>query len=100
MARIPEITVDVTNILQDIYDSEINITISWFWDMGINVDIGDAINGIKDENNFDTIIEAMGWLCQRLAELYPESDFAQKWSIERCAKLESVISSRGLDETQ
>jgi hypothetical protein len=82
MARIPEITVGVTNILQDIYDSEINITISWFWDGGIDIGIGDAINGFKDENNFDTILEAMRWLRQRLVELYPESDFAKKWSNE------------------
>ena len=74
------VKIEIGNLLQSIYDDELNISISWFWDAGIDVVIGDQANGIKAENNFDTIIEAMQWLRQRLIELYPESDFAKNWS--------------------
>lgn len=72
-------TVDVSNILQDIYDSEINITISWFWDSGINAIIGDTTNGVKKARGFDTIIEALAWLKVTIIELYPDSEFAEKY---------------------
>lgn len=78
MADVGKITVDVTDILQEIYDEEINLTISWFWDEGIEVIIGDKFNGIIDEGGFDTIKEAMAWLSKRIIELYPNSDFAKR----------------------
>jgi len=31
--------------LQKIYDSEINISIGWFWDGGITLRLGDEMNG-------------------------------------------------------
>lgn len=48
--------------LQRIYDSELNIALSWFWDGGIDVVIGDKLNGIKESANFKNVSEAVDWL--------------------------------------
>jgi hypothetical protein len=37
--------------LQNIYDSEINIRIGWLWDGGIEVRLGDEMNGFLAEEN-------------------------------------------------
>jgi hypothetical protein len=37
--------------LQRIYDSEINIRISWLWDGGIDVRLGDDMNGYLAEES-------------------------------------------------
>ena len=68
----------IADILQEIYNEEINMTISWFWDEGIDIIIGDDANGIKAKSNFDTIKEAMRWLSKKIVELYPDSDFAKR----------------------
>lgn len=62
----------MNELLQDIYDNEINISINWFWDNGIDVAIGDDINGWEDSGNFDTIKEAMEWLEKTIPVYYPE----------------------------
>ena len=36
---------DLAAELQKIYDSEINVEISWLWDGGIEVRLGDHLNG-------------------------------------------------------
>ena len=37
--------IDVEAILDDLYASEINVDISWLWDGGIDVRLGDQLNG-------------------------------------------------------
>lgn len=49
-------------MLQDIYDHEINIRLEWFWDAGIVAAIGDEANGWKDSATFDSVEEAIEWL--------------------------------------
>lgn len=39
---------------QEIYDSEINVSISWFWDGGIDVKLGDEMNGYKADTQVAT----------------------------------------------
>jgi hypothetical protein len=41
--------VDLAAELQKIYDSEINLRISWLWDGGIDVRLGDGTNGYLAE---------------------------------------------------
>jgi hypothetical protein len=36
---------DLATELQNIYDSEINIRIGWLWDGGVEVQLGDEMNG-------------------------------------------------------
>jgi len=42
---------DLAAELQKIYDSEINVSISWLWDGGITVRLGDQMNGFEAEEN-------------------------------------------------
>jgi hypothetical protein len=44
--------------LQKIYDSEIDVSISWLWDGGIDVKLGDEMNG------HDAEVEVVGWTRQ------------------------------------
>jgi hypothetical protein len=37
------------SVLQDLYDSEINFTISTLWDAGFEVKLGDPLNGFVVE---------------------------------------------------
>jgi hypothetical protein len=42
-------SVDLAAELQKIYDSEINVRISWLWDGGIDLWLGDEVNGYVAE---------------------------------------------------
>ena len=68
---------DLALELQKIYDSEINLRISWLWDGGIEVRLGDEINGFLAE---ETLAHAAGiapWLQQAIAHFYPDSPYAR-----------------------
>lgn len=67
---------DVFVELQKIYDSEINFSISTFWDDGITVKLGDEMNGFIAETTKDTFVEAIAWLIQQVVEKYPKSVYA------------------------
>ena len=66
----------VLEAIQGIYDSEINISISSFWDGGWNAQIGDDMNGFKDSAAFDCIEECLDWLIHRVVDIYPNSTYA------------------------
>jgi hypothetical protein len=40
---------DIEAILNDLYASEINASILWLWDGGIDVKLGDALSGYDAE---------------------------------------------------
>jgi hypothetical protein len=68
---------DLVAELQRIYQSEIHVTISWLWDSGIEVRLGDQVNGFVAE---ETIALAAGigpWLQQAVAHFYPDSIYAR-----------------------
>ena len=65
-------------ILQDLYDSEINFTISCFWDGGFNWILGDSRNVIRTAGNVDTFAEAVNALRQAALKHYSKSAFAAK----------------------
>jgi predicted RNA-binding Zn-ribbon protein involved in translation (DUF1610 family) len=71
---------DVTAELQRIYESEINIEIGWMWDNGIDVRLGDKLNGYQAEENLKSISEVISWLQEAIAHFYPESDYARSLS--------------------
>lgn len=84
----------VGEILRRLYDSEINIEISSFWDGGYDFRIGDTANGFKqigprniERTSANSVAEyiygSTGVVCDMIthlafhaAEFYPESDFA------------------------
>lgn len=63
--------------LQRIYDSEINIRIAWLWDGGIDVRLGDEINGFLAEENVASASDILPWLQEAIAHFYPESTYAR-----------------------
>jgi len=67
-------------VLQDLYNSEINLQISWFWDAGIEVKFGDDLNGWKPNplllSNISKITKE---IIKETIKLYPESQFAKKY---------------------
>jgi predicted RNA-binding Zn-ribbon protein involved in translation (DUF1610 family) len=67
---------DLAVELQKIYDSEINIEIGWVWDAGINVRLGDRVNGYLAEENVKSVSDILPWLQEAIAHFYPESRYA------------------------
>jgi hypothetical protein len=66
-------------ILNDLYASQINASISWLWDGGIDVKLGDALNGYRAEGKVGTFGAAAEWLRDQACAIYPDSDFARKY---------------------
>ena len=63
------------NILQRLYDSEINFSISTFWDDGFEVKLGDGMNGFVAEANVQNFAEVKHWLTKQVERHYPNSLF-------------------------
>lgn len=73
MIRTPE-------ILQHLYDAELNASVGWFWDEGVEWKLGDDRgNGIKAEGHAPTVEEALKALANAAIHFYPHSDFANWW---------------------
>lgn len=62
--------------LQKIYDSEINISISTFWDGRYDLKLGDHVNGYEAESNVDTAKEIIPWFQEQIKIHYPTSAYA------------------------
>jgi hypothetical protein len=77
---------DMAMELQKIYDSEINIEIGWVWDGGIEVRIGDRLNGYLAEENVTSVSEIIPWLQEAIAHFYPESGYAASLDLELRAR--------------
>ena len=63
--------------LQRIYDSEINVSISWFWDGGFDVSLGDKYNATLAEANLKNAKDILPWLQTQIRRHLPESDYAK-----------------------
>ncbi len=62
-------------ILKDLYASEINISISCFWDGGWNIALGDLINGWGAKVMLDDLENAPEWIIENATRIWPKSDF-------------------------
>jgi hypothetical protein len=62
--------------LQKIYDSEINVWISWFWDCRIEVRLGDEMNGYQAAETVKSVADVLPWIQDAIAHFYPESTYA------------------------
>jgi hypothetical protein len=65
--------------LQQIYDSEINIEISWIGDGPIAVKLGNEFYGFEAEGTVTEMSDVLPWLQRTIHEHYPES----KYDVER-----------------
>jgi hypothetical protein len=66
-----------TSIIERLHAGEINGSISWFFDGGWKVELGDPLNGIEAVDIVATYVEAEAWLDRKARELHPDSDFAR-----------------------
>ena len=80
---------DLAAELQRIYDSEINAEITWFWDGGFTVRLGDKVNGFLAEEDVNSVADILPWLQEAIARFYPDSDYAQS--------LEPEVKARAAD---
>jgi hypothetical protein len=67
---------DLAGELQRIYDSEINMQIGWLWDGGVEVRLGDDMNGYETAVTLESVSEALPWLQEAIAHFYPDSTYA------------------------
>jgi hypothetical protein len=70
---------DLEEILRALYESEINASITWVWDGGIIVDLGDPLNGYDADDKVGTFAEVTAWLRDQACKHYPDSEFARKY---------------------
>lgn len=66
------------HILQSLYDSEINASISWFWDGGFDWRLGDELNGYVAEGTADSFSGACEELRLSAIRHFPHSTFAKE----------------------
>ena len=67
---------DLATELQRIYNSEITVEIAWLWDGGIDLRVGDKMNGYLAEENVSSPAEILPWLQEAIAHFYPTSTYA------------------------
>jgi hypothetical protein len=65
---------DIQALLNDLYASEINASISWIWDGGVHATLGAPP---IEEGTLPTIRDAVLWLRDKECEHFPDSDFAR-----------------------
>jgi len=70
-------------VLERLYDAEINCSVSSFWDGGWDVKLGDAENGYEAEVCVDTLEKAADWLWEAARKYDPQHDFLV-WVEEGC----------------
>jgi hypothetical protein len=74
-----EKSMNLEEVLQALYDSEINAAISWLCDGGIDVGLGDELNGYDADGQVSTVAEAAAWFREQACKHYPDSGFARKY---------------------
>lgn len=68
---------DIGIVLKRLYESEINFSISTFWDNGFDVRLGDPMNDFKSEANFRTLDECAEFLDREARIQFPDSAYAR-----------------------
>lgn len=66
-------------VMQDLYDAEINVETTSFFDDGWFVKIGDRQNGFIAQDRCNSWEDVEEWLVSRAVALFPQSDFAAKY---------------------
>lgn len=78
---------NIGEILQHVYDSEINVKVGWMWDGGIDYIVGDSGSDYWETRNDiqytgrTNICEALEFLCLDLIEKYPASKFTEWFNL-------------------
>jgi hypothetical protein len=61
--------------LQKIYNSEINLSISWMWDAGFDLKLGDEFGGFVEEGQVRSVADILPWFQEAIAKRYPTSQY-------------------------
>jgi hypothetical protein len=71
---------NLLDVIAALYASEINCSVSTFWDTGWTVRLGDDMNRFAAEATFrpEELDGAAAWLAERACALYPDSQFARR----------------------
>ena len=77
---------DCTVKLQKIYESETNIEIGWLWDGGIDLRLGDRLNGYVAAENVSSVSDVLPWLQEAIPRFYPDSEYARSLDREVLAR--------------
>jgi len=64
------------------YQSEINYSISCFWDGGWTLKIGDEQNGFRSSSVYDTVGDLERDMPKEICRLYPKSRFAKEYAAQ------------------
>ena len=80
------------SIIQDLHDSEINCTVSTFFDGCFDWKLGDEMNGFKAQGSARSFAEAERQLAATARRIYPDSAFAQHYRDERGPELPLLYS--------
>lgn len=64
------------SVPQELHDSEINGSISWFFDSCWVAKLGDDLNGFKAEAHCESFDEAVQWLHEEAMHRFPNSGYA------------------------
>ena len=67
---------DLGEEFQKIYDSEINVRISWLCNGEIDIWLGDDVNGYLVREAVASISDIVPWLQEAIAHFYPNSTYA------------------------
>lgn len=67
------------SIMQDLYHSEINVSVTSFWDSGFEVKLGDEMNGFLAEDRLQYWGQVEPWLRDKAIEHFPDSLFAKMY---------------------
>jgi len=67
---------DIEDVMRGLYASEINFSVSCFWDAGYDVKLGDHLNGFKAAFTALTLDEIAQGLTEAACKHYPDSQFA------------------------
>src|SRR5262249_61256973 len=70
---------DLGRLIADLYDSGINVSISWLWDDGIHLRIGNPMRGYRSEAQVQTLAEAADWLRGEALRHFPDTRFARQY---------------------
>jgi hypothetical protein len=68
---------DIEAVINDLYASEINASISWIWDGGFYAVLGNPKQA--EDWALPSIAEAVEWLREQACAHYPDSEFARKY---------------------
>jgi hypothetical protein len=68
--------VDFATELQGISATKSASASVWFWDCGIEIRLGEEMNGFLAEETVRSVDEVLPWLQEAIAHFYPDSTYA------------------------